>query len=236
MRTYFIDNNTFGRKLCYLIDRHYKNMENKRARETPKSRFKREFCETYNNAKSSTVRDWILGKCTPSLDRLCDLANYFECDLDYFFSDQEEPNKEIATASEITELDYDTIKQIINLSPEIKKMIDYMANKEALKTFLMFCYNYITADKSYTYKKTLLNEVNKPITTAIYSGEVSIISEPIKDFEIHTNDNITYRLSIDGLLKEYLKTKIIKVLDDIESAKKTENTDQNNKPWDFADE
>lgn len=84
---------------------------------------------------SQAVRSWRSfsknnANRLPSINQLIQLCNVLDCDMDYFITDQKELRKDIASASEITGLNYENIEKIVNLKyTEVQTLNIFISHK-----------------------------------------------------------------------------------------------------------
>lgn len=79
------------------------------------------------------VSNWIkrnpLERSVPSLDTLLDLCGFFDCDIDYFLTDQTEPRSDYGHASLYIGLDYETTERISEYPQKLKELLNVIVYK-----------------------------------------------------------------------------------------------------------
>jgi hypothetical protein len=171
--TYLSEN--FGKKLNIAINRKYKDLPERKR----KAQFKKDFCanqETTREEKpfSNTFHKWIYGGIVPDTVTIIKICNFFDCDIDYFLTEQETFSRDVKSASEVIGLQYDTVDRISRYDSALKGLLDVIvvdnhndSEKEDLKNadFLNdllsslhdYAINYSTS--SIKYKNAQGNEI-----------------------------------------------------------------------------
>lgn len=113
----------FETKFKILLDSRYHNL-------VPRKR-RTEFCKDFDNKFSKdgesitqSCKNWFAHVSTPNLEKLMNICELLDCDIDYFLTEQDAFQKDVAHASETTGLQYDTADIISNFSPEQKQILD----------------------------------------------------------------------------------------------------------------
>lgn len=115
---------TFFPKFEKLLDNRYGHLKKHKRRNA----FIKEYDKKYNDTENgklitieNTVKQWGAYKQKPSLEKLMNICEMLDCDIDYFLTSQESFKKEIFSASETTGLNYKTIEilETIKTSPKM---------------------------------------------------------------------------------------------------------------------
>lgn len=110
----------FAEKFEYLLDkRYYKIAKHKR-----RGKFETDYSEYYQDDIHSSVSQWFSRRQRPSIEKLMNICELLDCDIDYFLTEQKIFKKDIMHASKTTGLQYDTVDIISNFSPEQKQILD----------------------------------------------------------------------------------------------------------------
>ncbi len=144
----------FKDKFIKLLDCKY-NAEKARAR---RGLFIGEFEKRYNHDLGETIKNWFktneLQRAVPSMDVLIKICNFFDCDLDYFFTKQNVFRSTFNHASQYIGLDYETVERLSKYSPEEKEILNVTIYK-----------NHVNSNnpilKNSDYFKTLIESVEK---------------------------------------------------------------------------
>jgi hypothetical protein len=107
--TYLGEN--FGEKLNIAINQKYKDLPERKR----KAQFKKDFCtnqETTREEKpfNNTFHKWIYGGIVPDTVTLIKICNFFNCEMDYFLTEQETFSKSIESAADVTGLEYQSVE------------------------------------------------------------------------------------------------------------------------------
>ena len=70
-----------------------------------------EFAEEMN-VSLATIKDWEQGFHYPGIDKLYEISNFFNCDLDYLFGRIEQTTHSLQDASDVTGLSIKSIKRL----------------------------------------------------------------------------------------------------------------------------
>lgn len=139
-----------GKKIEKAIDYRYSNLPKHKRR----SAFAKDYDNMYisknenNTGKGieSSLKQWIPGRQKPSIEKLMSICNVLDCDIDYFLTEQAELKKEIANASKITGLSYDTIEIFNNINTvehnQTKTYLDD-ANQDYMDKRISFLIDYM---------------------------------------------------------------------------------------------
>lgn len=108
-----------------------------------------------------TVKNWEQGYNYPTIDKLQDLADFFNCDYDFLFGKQAKPIKQISDISHCTGISYNSVQQLIydhqNNSPIVSVISDLIANKTLLQQLSICC------NSDYGFISTITEVVHDPI-------------------------------------------------------------------------
>lgn len=109
-----------------------------------------------------TVKNWEQGYNYPTIDKLQDLADFFNCDYDFLFGKQAKPIKQISDISHCTGISYNSVQQLIydhqNNSPIVSIISDLIANKALLEQLAICCVS------DYGSISTFADFINDPFT------------------------------------------------------------------------
>lgn len=124
---------TFLRKFEVLLDTKYANLKKHQRRNA--------FCEDYinmfqtdpdgNNPIESSVKQWFSFSNTskPSLEKLMNICELLDCDIDYFLTEQTDFKRDTASAAEVTGLEYKTIEILEALKNTTKRNFEEYLDK-----------------------------------------------------------------------------------------------------------
>lgn len=152
------------------------------------------------------VSNWIkrnpLERSTPGLDTLLELCNFFDCDIDYFLTEQSNARSDFEHASLYMDLDYETIERISKYPQKLKELLNVIIYK-----------NHSDSDESLLknadYFKDLLESIEKySISSHIdqivvrnpITGETSKLSYKYDSARINAINRSEPRESLDTLL------------------------------------
>ena len=137
---------TFISKFQALLDDRYKHLEKHQKRNA----FIKAYDQKYNtvngkqlNSIDSTVKQWFIKKQKPSLEKLMNICELLDCDIDYFLTSQADTNKDIAAASETTRLNYHNIEFLTQLNNNNIQMLNLMLSHKDFSTLLSSCWSYL---------------------------------------------------------------------------------------------
>lgn len=159
----------FKGKFTKLLECKY-NTEKVRTR---RGLFIKEFLKKHNRYLGETIKNWFktneLQRAVPSMDVLIEICNFFDCDLDYFFTDQNVFRSTFNHASEYIGLDYETVERLSKYSPDEKEILNVSIYK-----------NHVDSDnpilKNADYFKSLIESIEK------YSVSSHVSSISIKNW------------------------------------------------------
>lgn len=105
-----------------------------------------------------TVKNWEQGYNYPTIDKLQDLADFFNCDYDFLFGKQTKPIKQLSDISHCTGISYNSVQQLIynhnNNNPIVPLISELIANETLLQELSICCdsdYGHISTFESVTY-------------------------------------------------------------------------------------
>lgn len=111
-------------KFTKLLNYKYKNEKSHKRR----SKFVTEFEKKYSRNLSETIKNWYktdqFRRTVASADLLVEICDFFQCDLDYFFTEQDEFCSTMQHASQYIGLDYETTDKISHYPTEIKELLN----------------------------------------------------------------------------------------------------------------
>lgn len=103
----------FVPKFKKLLDSHYSYLPEHKRRGAFESDYLDEYqADVSKNNIESSVKKWFSYKGKPSIEKLMNICDLLDCDIDYFLTEQEGFKKEICNASEITGLNYNAIETL----------------------------------------------------------------------------------------------------------------------------
>ena len=152
-----------------------------------------------------TIGNWENGITTTKME-LCyviALCNYFECDMDYLFGDQETKKKEYKFISEFTNLSTTAAEEIMKMSSAEQKLLDRFFTVQPGMIWLV---KEMLKVASYIYQKGDI-KINLP------DGEAR--SETTKELEVTLNE-YDARDMLSYTLQREIEKMIDSVLDDEE--------------------
>lgn len=98
-----------------------------------------------------TIKNWEQGYNYPTIDKLYNLANFFNCNYDFLFGNQQQPVKNIEDISKHTGISYNSVQKLIQLQKSenpIVEIISQIISDDELLTQLTKCcfsdYGYIS--------------------------------------------------------------------------------------------
>jgi len=117
----------FVPKFKALLDARYSKLKEHKRR----SEFEKEYLDIFQKDKeinniSSSVRQWFAYQQKPSIEKLMNICELLDCDIDYFLTEQEEFKKDVASAAIEIGLKYTSTEKIKNYSHETKDLLDRM--------------------------------------------------------------------------------------------------------------
>lgn len=104
---------------------------------------RKHFCEEYDKKYAqkneegdytsiySSLRQWTWNR-TPSIEKLMNICELLDCDIDYFLTEQKEFKKEIASAADVTGLQYETIETLQEIKNSKKRDTNKFIDKGIL--------------------------------------------------------------------------------------------------------
>lgn len=163
-----IDLDQFSSKLRCLIRSKYKKNT--------------EFYKEYNARKNKDIekvcKQWLKGSNYPKIDTAIDLCDFFNCDLEYLFTDQDTFSRNIDDTAKYIGLEYRTIERLKNLPTEKKHIIDAIVDNTFQSTNLI---DLIMQMLYYAHR----NSKNK--TCILLDEEVTSRSTAFKNLEYELN-------------------------------------------------
>lgn len=113
----------FETKFKLLLDSRYHNS-------APRKR-RTDFCKDFDSKFSKdgesitqSCKNWFAHVSTPNLEKLMNICELLDCDIDYFLTEQDAFKKDIRSASEYLGLSYNTVERISKYEDKIKGLLD----------------------------------------------------------------------------------------------------------------
>lgn len=197
-----IDLDQFSSKLRCLIRSKYKKNT--------------EFYKEYNARKNKDIekvcKQWLKGSNYPKIDTAIDLCDFFDCDLEYLFTDQVTFSRNIDDTAKYIGLEYRTIERLKNLPTEKKHIIDAIVDNTFQSTNLidlimqMLYYAHrnsknktcILLDEEVTSRSTafknLEHELNQVELIDIFSNRLVIEMHELLKL-LYQNDNLSNEIN-----------------------------------------
>ena len=137
----------FAVKFKKLLDYRYSHLKEHKRR----SAFEAEYLELFQtneekNNISSSVKQWFSYKQKPSIEKLMNICEMLDCDIDYFLTPQEEFKKEFSQASTVTGLSYESIEKICKLKTSNKTTLNKFILHSLFNNLLQYVDCYIDSE------------------------------------------------------------------------------------------
>lgn len=130
----------FAEKFEFLLNVRYSKLDEHKRR----GQFENDYSEYYLGNIHSSVSQWFSRRQKPSIEKLMNICELLDCDMDYFLTDQKVFKKDTAHASETTGLRYETIE----ILEKIKKCyikphtIDELINHNDFRKLIQYIWEY----------------------------------------------------------------------------------------------
>lgn len=128
--------------------------------------FYKDFFDKTNVDIEKKCKQWLAGNNFPTIESAIKICDFFGCDLEYLFTEQNEFSRNVSDLALELGLDYDTIKAIQSLSLEEKHIIDAMFNtrffqEKLIKSMQEMLYYAHSKNKTYIKLDTALTQKDK---------------------------------------------------------------------------
>lgn len=128
--------------------------------------FYKDFFDKTNVDIEKKCKQWLSGNNFPTIESAIKICDFFGCDLEYLFTEQNEFSRNVSDLALELGLDYDTIKAIQSLSLEEKHIIDAMFNtrffqEKLIKSIQEMLYYAHSKNKTYIKLDTALTQKDK---------------------------------------------------------------------------
>lgn len=180
----------FSQKLRTLIKSKYKKNTD----------FYKEYHDTKDKDVEKVCKQWLKGNNYPNIDSAIDLCNFFGCDLEYLFTEQESFSRNINDTAKIIGLQYSTIEELKNLSSAEKHIIDSICSKSTNGMKLINLIKEMLYYSNPLVKNRTKIILDKGITTR--DSSYSDLERELNLFEL--NDILSNRLVIE--MKQLLES------------------------------
>ena len=180
----------FSQKLRTLIRSKYRKNTD----------FYKEYHDTKDKDIEKVCKQWLKGNNYPNIDSAIDLCNFFGCDLEYLFTEQESFSRNIDETAKIMGLQYSTIEELKNLPSAEKHIIDSICNKSANGMKLINLIKEMLYYSNPLVKNRTKIILDKGITTR--DSSYSDLERELNLFEL--NDILSNRLVIE--MKQLLES------------------------------
>lgn len=152
----------FAEKFEFLLDMRYRKLDKHKRR----GQFENDYNKYYQDDIHSSISQWFSRRQRPSIEKLMNICELLDCDIDYFLTNQKNFKKSTAHASETTGLKYETIEKIEilkNTNIEIETL-DKLLNHKNFERLILLTWDYTHShNKEITITNTLDNSSDSPL-------------------------------------------------------------------------
>lgn len=181
----------FATKFKILLDSRYRGLAPRKRRTAFCKDFDNNFPQKDGGSVTQSCKNWFAHVSTPNLEKLMNICELLNCDIDYFLTEQDVFQKDACSASEYLGLSYDTVERMSNYDDKIKGLLnviifdnhnnsseEYMKNADLLFDLLdsihEYALNYSTSSIKYETTSGIEHEITdvKQIDTLLRNNSI----------------------------------------------------------------